>query len=276
MSSPPSDLVEHYHPDISSRSPHNSPSKYDMANAFELTSPLTRQKTPEEIATPTRFVDPKQPTYGKTLSSPLDSPGILADQIQEFDLPGQSKSGEDEGMKIVLGYDTTVDALLAFNHVLNRMSLHPNDHVYMAQVLPLTSASASSSLFSSPQSTPNTHTAQAVSYEGAHGDEDDTNLSTLSSKDRELVILRRIRKATMEKLTTEGIKLLSKGCKVTPVIVHSEQPAKALCTLAERHDADLIVIGRRKLSKLHRVVGAGSVGNYCLLHGGCNVLIVQK
>lgn len=51
-----------------------------------------------------------------TISSPAGSPGLSPDFVEEFDLNPPVKEGvEDDGSKIILGFDTTADALLAFN-----------------------------------------------------------------------------------------------------------------------------------------------------------------
>lgn len=89
------------------------------------------------------------------------------------------------------------------------MTFSPNDHIYMAQVLPLTSSS--SSLFSSSIATPD---LQLPSYPLEHEstqDDPEVDLSTPSSQDRELFVLRKIRQAAMERVTREGGKLLIKG-----------------------------------------------------------------
>jgi hypothetical protein len=62
---------------------------------------------------------------------------------------------------------------------------------------------------------------------------------------------------------------------VTFLIAHADAPAKSLGALATTHKTDLIILGRRKLGRLQKVVGAGSVGNW-LLNNNYNVLIVQE
>ena len=64
-------------------------------------------------------------------------------------------------------------------------------------------------------------------------------------------------------------------CKVTFLIAHADAPAKSLGALATTHQTDVIILGRRKLGRLQKVVGAGSVGNW-LLNNGFNVLVVQE
>lgn len=52
-----------------------------------------------------------------------------------------------------------------------------------------------------------------------------------------------------------------------------ESPAKALITVAELHDADLIVVGNVRMQGLGRVLG--SVGNDVAHTAPCSVLIVK-
>ncbi|MCG9892317.1 MAG: universal stress protein [Thermosynechococcaceae cyanobacterium MS004] len=47
-----------------------------------------------------------------------------------------------------------------------------------------------------------------------------------------------------------------------------------LCETAKKHEADLIVLGRRGLSGLAEAL-AGSVSNYVVHHAPCSVLVVQ-
>ncbi|MGG6265987.1 universal stress protein [Leptolyngbya sp. AN03gr2] len=51
-------------------------------------------------------------------------------------------------------------------------------------------------------------------------------------------------------------------------------PGKAICTLAKTWNADLIVIGRRGLSRFQEF-WLGSVSNYVLHHAHCHVLTMQ-
>jgi nucleotide-binding universal stress UspA family protein len=56
---------------------------------------------------------------------------------------------------------------------------------------------------------------------------------------------------------------------------HLGDPAPDICAIARRWNADLIVIGRRGLSRLQELL-QGSVSNYVLHHALCAVLIVQE
>jgi len=56
---------------------------------------------------------------------------------------------------------------------------------------------------------------------------------------------------------------------------HLGNPAVDICAIAQRWNADLIVIGRRKLTKLEELFH-GSVSNYVLHHASCAVLVVQE
>jgi len=128
-----------------------------------------------------------------------------------------------------------------------------------------------------------------------------------SAADQQLMVLRRIRASALERLRISAEELhkakkvrspslvpfplsqhLSRAdsffpfrsfrlpqCKVTFLIAHADAPAKSLGNLATLHKTDLIILGRRKLGRLQKVVGAGSVGNWLLDHG-YNVLVVQE
>ncbi|WAL62111.1 universal stress protein [Thermocoleostomius sinensis] len=56
---------------------------------------------------------------------------------------------------------------------------------------------------------------------------------------------------------------------------HLGDPAADICAIAQRWDADLIVLGRRGLSRLGELLH-GSVSNYVLHHAPCAVLVVQE
>ena len=56
---------------------------------------------------------------------------------------------------------------------------------------------------------------------------------------------------------------------------HLGDPAVDICAIAQRWNADLIVIGRRRLSRLAELL-QGSVSNYVLHHAPCPVLVVQE
>lgn len=57
-------------------------------------------------------------------------------------------------------------------------------------------------------------------------------------------------------------------------IQNTGSPGKAICELAKKWDADLIVIGRRGLSGLNELI-LGSVSNYVIHHACCSVLTVK-
>jgi nucleotide-binding universal stress UspA family protein len=56
---------------------------------------------------------------------------------------------------------------------------------------------------------------------------------------------------------------------------HLGEPATDICAIARRWNADLIVMGRRGLSRLEELL-QGSVSNYVLHHAPCAVLVVQE
>lgn len=58
------------------------------------------------------------------------------------------------------------------------------------------------------------------------------------------------------------------GCQVGEI-------GPVLCEMAARHQADLVVIGRRGLSGLAEAL-VGSVSNYVVHHAPCSVLVVQS
>lgn len=56
---------------------------------------------------------------------------------------------------------------------------------------------------------------------------------------------------------------------------HLGNPAADICAIAQRWNADLIVIGRRRLTGLGKLL-QGSVSNYVMHHAPCAVLVVQE
>jgi nucleotide-binding universal stress UspA family protein len=56
---------------------------------------------------------------------------------------------------------------------------------------------------------------------------------------------------------------------------HLGDPAPDICAIAQRWQADLIVLGRRKLTRLGELLH-GSVSNYVLHHAPCAILVVQE
>lgn len=56
---------------------------------------------------------------------------------------------------------------------------------------------------------------------------------------------------------------------------HLGNPAPDICAIAQRWDADLIVMGRRELSRLGELLHR-SVSNYVLHHAPCAVLVVRE
>ncbi|KAL7412116.1 hypothetical protein BDY24DRAFT_393295 [Mrakia frigida] len=216
-----------------------------LAKLLDLTSPLVRSRTPEPISTAEYFIDPKLPTYGGTLGG--------SSAVEDED---------EEGLSVLLGWDSTPDAQIASEHVLAKMTFKPQDHIYLATILPL--ATSSFSHHDRVASTP----PLASMQEGVE--------TPTSAADQQLMVLRRIRASALERLRVSAQELhKAKGCKVTFLIAHADAPAKSLGSLATLHKTDLIILGRRKLGRLQKVVGAGSVGNWLLDHG-YNVLVVQE
>jgi nucleotide-binding universal stress UspA family protein len=56
---------------------------------------------------------------------------------------------------------------------------------------------------------------------------------------------------------------------------HLGNPASDICAIAQRWSADVIVIGRRGLTRLGELF-QGSVSSYVLHHAPCSVLVVQE
>lgn len=60
----------------------------------------------------------------------------------------------------------------------------------------------------------------------------------------------------------------------TEILQGVGSPGSTICELAQTVDADLIMMGRRKHSRLNELL-LGSASNYVLHHSPCSVLIVQ-
>lgn len=114
------------------------------------------------------------------------------------------------------------------------MSFAPSDHIFLCTVLPTLSSSSSASIlnpFLSGPRSPTVGTYSPTSHgSSVDGPQGHSGISTPdddeSKREKDLRILKEIRATAMDRLKEEAMKLKSKGCAITPVIIHVSPPSQ--------------------------------------------------
>nr|AOR51723.1 universal stress protein A [Phaffia rhodozyma] len=177
-------------------------------------------------------------------SSPKTKVSVLKDEdfSRIVNLKGTETSGN---RRIMLAYEDTADAKLALDYTLKTLA-RPGDHVFLVTILPITLVDAA-----------------YLSYAPEYNLQEDAKW------------LRKMNDNALEVLKAQGAQFEDIGADVTVHVAHGD-PRFSLIALADFHDVNLIVIGRRKLGRFQKLITSGSVSQYVLTHANQNVLIVKE
>lgn len=106
--------------------------------------------------------------------------------------------------------------------------------------------------------------------------EDASSMNYASSIPEE--VMRRVRQ-DQEKYYSRAVEeakasLAAKGIKTKSLVVKGD-PVDVICKTAEEEGSDLIIVGRRRLSKLEGIL-LGSVSNKVMINAKTNVMVVKQ
>ncbi|CAE6740054.1 universal stress protein [Nitrospira defluvii] len=158
---------------------------------------------------------------------------------------GRSRGRRDRGMSVVLAMDCSTDAKSAAGF-LSKLRLPRGSHVILLHV-------------------------------EEDADRELARISGMGRVDLTQAVERAMRerkRRTLLMLERMGRKCAQQGLAVDHVFAEGS-PAEAILSAAERHRADLIVMGSKGLTGIDRFL-IGSVSRKVARHGPCSVLVVRK